>query len=56
MRLIPLVAILLTALTFLSAPLALGQELPPGPTTVQPLSRLPLEPAPGRVEQRNCSS
>lgn len=51
MRLIPLVAILLTALTFLSAPLALGQELPPGPTTVQPLSRLPLEPAPGRVEQ-----
>jgi quercetin dioxygenase-like cupin family protein len=48
-----LIAPLLTALTlaFGPAPLALGQELPPGPDTVRPLSRLRLEPAPGRFEE-----
>jgi LPXTG-motif cell wall-anchored protein len=53
MRLIPPVAMLLTVMTLAlgPAPLALGQELPPGPTTVQPLSRLQLEPAPGRFEE-----
>ena len=51
MRLIPPVAMLLTVMTLAlgPAPLALGQELPPGPTAVQPLSRLPLGAALGPV-------
>jgi LPXTG-motif cell wall-anchored protein len=53
MKPMPLIAPLLTALTlaFGPAPLALGQELPPGPDTVRPLTRLRLEPAPGRFEE-----
>jgi quercetin dioxygenase-like cupin family protein len=46
MRLIRTVAIVLAALTLGPIAMAFGQDLPPGPTTLQPLSRLPLvEPA-----------
>ena len=55
MKLIPTAYMLLTALALAlalgPAPRAVGQELPPGPTTVQPLRRLLLEPAPDRVEE-----
>lgn len=44
-------AILFAALALGAAPGALAQELPPGPTTVQPLSRLPLETTPGPFQE-----
>lgn len=51
MRLIVPITILLMALTVASATVAHGQDLPPGPTTVQALSRLQVESTPGRIEE-----
>ncbi len=51
MRFIPPLAILLIALALGPTPIARAQDLPPGPATLQTLSRLPVAPALDRVEE-----
>jgi len=51
MRFIPPLAILLIALALGPTPSASAQDLPPGPATLQTLSRLPVAPALDRVEE-----
>ncbi len=50
MRPVRLLALVLTALALWAAPAA-AQDLPPGPTTVHPLARMPLEGGTGRFDE-----
>lgn len=50
MRPIRIVALLVAALALWPASV-LGQDLPPGPTTIHPIGRMPVEHDPGRVEE-----
>ncbi len=50
MRPLRIVALVIAALALWPAPV-LGQDLPPGPTTIHPLGRMPVEHDPGRFEE-----